>query len=105
MLEFHKKLISLRRKHPVLADGGFKPLKPGDDKELLAYARYNANETIVAVFNNSSRKMTVEINTAGILSGKKDFYELLSDRSYNCSQQGIIKLELAPKSVVLLADN
>ncbi len=100
LLNDYKRLIEIRRTHPVLADGDFEVLVADDQKELFAYRRSNNEDEIIVVFNNSDEATYLELPVHG------GNYESLwaehdQTKSYKAKAQKI-KLEMKGKSAIIL---
>ncbi|AZB42317.1 glycoside hydrolase family 13 protein [Bacillus sp. FJAT-42376] len=66
---FVKKLLELRRTHPLLAnEGEFKVLHADSGNNTLVYAKENGHQVLVAVVNQSEKKQ--EISLPAELAGK-----------------------------------
>ncbi|MCD7954796.1 MAG: glycoside hydrolase family 13 protein [Lachnospiraceae bacterium] len=66
MLEFHRRVIAMHRRYPVLKTGSLRFL--GGGKDWLSYGRFSRNSQIVVIFNNSEERMelTLPVWPAGI---------------------------------------
>jgi neopullulanase len=72
-----KRLIALRKAHPVLRRGAFEVLYASDDREVCAYQRTLDDASIVVVLNNSTAPYPLAIPTAGALSEGAALTDLL----------------------------
>ena len=63
LFSFYQKVIRLRKENPVLVHGKIEPLLKDDEKQLLAYSRYDESEEIIAVFNTSNEQQRIELPT------------------------------------------
>jgi alpha-glucosidase len=64
MLNFYKKLISLRRNEPALRDGKYIAVNT-DDQNVLSYLRRNsAGESVLVALNMSGSSQTIKYNLA-----------------------------------------
>lgn len=61
--DFYRKLVHLRTDQEVLQTGELKYLLIDDERELLAYSRFNEETEIIVVFNTSEYQQTVNIPT------------------------------------------
>lgn len=59
LLEFHKYAVSLHREHKALRTGSFKML--GGEGGVMAYSRFNREETIIIAINNEEHEKAVDI--------------------------------------------
>ena len=55
LLAWQKELIALRKAHSALRTGSYTPLLADDERSLLAFARGNQEEELLAVFNIGER--------------------------------------------------
>ncbi|MEQ1867508.1 MAG: DUF3459 domain-containing protein, partial [Micropepsaceae bacterium] len=62
-LQFARKLIALRKKHPALALGDIKVT--GATDQILAFERIGGSDHITCVFNLSKSEATVPFDKAG----------------------------------------
>ncbi len=60
---YYQKLISIRRSHPVLANGEFEVLLADDEKDLFIFKRFNAQQEIIVAINNSDEATTVDMHS------------------------------------------
>ena len=54
VLNFYRQLLALRRSHPALRDGDWRPLAP-DDPQVLAYQRRAGDRRLLVALNLSPR--------------------------------------------------
>ncbi|MCC8045084.1 MAG: glycoside hydrolase family 13 protein [Clostridiales bacterium] len=59
MLEFHRRVIAMHRRYPVLKTGSLRFL--GGGKDWLSYGRFSQDSQIVVIFNNSEERMELLI--------------------------------------------
>lgn len=66
MLEFHRRVIAMHRRYPVLTHGSLRILGGGTD--WLAYGRFGRKNQMVVLFNNREERMelTLPVWSAGI---------------------------------------
>ncbi len=98
LLEFYKKLISIRKNNPALIYGDITFPVVDDKNEILAYTRsYDGNEIIV-IFNKSNKKQTISV------PAKKDIsYEnALESTIIYKPEDGIIKCSLEKMKACIL---
>jgi alpha-glucosidase len=72
LLNFYKKLISLRRAHPALRNGRYLAVNT-EDENVLSYLRKNAQgESVLVALNMSAepRKIEYKLSSQGIRGGK-----------------------------------
>ncbi|RDU24494.1 glycoside hydrolase family 13 protein [Anaerosacchariphilus polymeriproducens] len=60
LIDFHKAMIAIRRKHSALRNGSFMFLK--EDYNLLVYGRFNRIEQLVIAVNNNDYQICVEVD-------------------------------------------
>jgi hypothetical protein len=104
LLELHRRLGELRRRHRALAIGGYLPLSQPGEPEILAFARTDPDpgHLVLCVANPNARRTSVRLLLP--LSAMPDampLRDLLSDRSVPC-REGFIRLELEQWDVALL---
>jgi beta-galactosidase GanA len=94
------KLCRMRKENPVLVYGDLSFTVAEDEKMVLAYNRRMGNNEIIAIFNRSADRQTVNVRTefngyyGDILSeGNKPF------KSIN----NIIKITIQPMSALVLS--
>ncbi len=91
MHEYYKYLINLRNDHPALKNGEFRTLLKDDGKGIYIFERFNENEKIIVILNNSNFETSVFLNPE-----KGDYKELLFGRdAYEISKKGIL-LKIPP---------
>ncbi|MFV0238238.1 MAG: glycoside hydrolase family 13 protein [Flavobacteriales bacterium] len=86
---FYQKLIKIRNENPVLATGKLEFLKAEGD--LLVYKRFNVQNEIIILFNNSNEEMEWD---GPILKGK----DLFQQKEIILNKKG----KLAPKSFTII---
>lgn len=98
IMDYVKKLASIRKSNEVLTEGDIKVF--GDDTDLLCYSRSFGENSIVAVFNmlDSEKDASITIPEEDHKSGKVS--ELLSGGSVNI-KSGKIDIKMAPHDVKL----
>ena len=109
MLSFHKDVIRLHKKEPVLRSGSLIFLE--GDYNILAYARFDRQDQIAAVFNNNEeeREVRVHVWPAGVPENgiMRVIFET-SCEGYSAggakyrAEKGIINMTLPPLSAVVL---
>ena len=85
VFHYYQKLIAIRKNNPVLALGEIKFLQMDAEKNILAYSRFDENDEIIAVFNNSNHPQRFMLKDLqgniwqDLLSGEKfDFKKKLN---------------------------
>lgn len=51
LFDYYKNMVKIRNENPVLALGDIEYLTIDDDRNILAYSRFNASEEVIVVFN------------------------------------------------------
>ena len=67
-LNHYKKLITLRNRHPVFAEGEFIGLVSDKPDKVMSFVRRDSNETILVVLNFAKTEQTVSLNLSGVLN-------------------------------------
>lgn len=75
LIEYHRLLSEMRSDYPVLKEGSFKPVFYGSG--VIAFARFDRNSRLVAVFNASSDECTVTLRVSDIGAPEKAVYSSL----------------------------
>ncbi|MCC8137561.1 MAG: glycoside hydrolase family 13 protein [Clostridiales bacterium] len=109
MLEFHRSVIAMHRRYPVLAHGSLRFLGSGDG--WLSYGRFSRTDQMVVIFNNRDERMelTLPVWPAGITN------DSVLERVFETSGDGFteegaaypliggeLKIVLLPTSAVVL---
>lgn len=93
LLNILRGMISVRKKQPVLGDGGFVWAQMTESApSLVAFHRFNDTESILALHNLSSKDQRVTVNTR---RGSAPFHDLLTDEMF-LSVEEEISLTLRP---------
>lgn len=61
--DFYRKLVHLRNGNEVLQTGKLEYLMVDDEKEVLAYSRFDDNAEIIVIFNTSDSPQTISLPT------------------------------------------
>ncbi|MCC8051828.1 MAG: glycoside hydrolase family 13 protein [Clostridiales bacterium] len=109
MLDFHRRVIAMHRRYPVLKHGSLRFL--GGEKDWLAYGRFSRESQIVVIFNNRDERMelTLPVWPAGITN------DSVLERIFETAKDGFteegaaypliggeLKIVLLPTSAVVL---
>ncbi|MCD7762503.1 MAG: glycoside hydrolase family 13 protein [Lachnospiraceae bacterium] len=109
MLEFHRRVIAMHRRYPVLKTGSLRSL--GGGKDWLAYGRFSRESQMVVIFNNREERMelTLPVWPAGITN------DSVLERVFETTKDGFteegaaypliggeLKIVLLPTSAVVL---
>jgi neopullulanase len=96
LLHEFQRLIALRRRRPALRRGEFRFLRAED--QLVAYARYLSDETIVVVMNTSRQNRRLDLPLEGLVPDETTWAECWAHDPLRF-EQGILRdLTLAPRS-------
>ncbi len=99
LLNFYKKLISIRKANPALVYGDIVFSLVDDENRTLAYNRILESDEIVVAFNKSESKKVLQIPVS---NGGKYINALDHNLIYN-SENGFINTELdATKAIILI---
>jgi glycosidase len=61
LLEYYKKLISIRKNYPVLRTGLFSSVLIDDKRNIYVYHRYDKYSNVIVILNNSEKTQKVKI--------------------------------------------
>jgi len=109
LLDFHKCIIGIHKKYSALRGGSLIFLLTQQD--ILAYGRWNADESIVCAFNSSEHKKEIKIPVWQAEVAPDSNMEMIlktngGDFSTKAQQfkvvQGIITIEMPPQSSIIL---
>lgn len=99
LFHFYKKLIKIRKENPILALGELEYLMVDDEREILAYSRFNESAEVIVIFNNSENEQSVNILKK---QDNKTYHNILNDTKINNQDTKSIQIKIPPKSVVIL---
>lgn len=110
MIELHRSIISLRRKHPVLRSGSFLPL--GGGYGWIAYARFDSEDCIIVSCNNSTEavSLSIDVGRTGVEDGARFVRLFVTDISGYSDEEakigvvsdGHLTMDIGPKSALIL---
>jgi len=105
LLNFHKRLVAIRKTHPALTGGDFTTLHWDSNANTYAYLRHNYEERILVALNNSAQtqKITLLEEKTGLAEGQV-LVDLLSMERYKV-QDGKIQLFLKSFTGVIIAEH
>jgi glycosidase len=104
LLGLHNKLISIRRTHPALTDGGFTTLHADSKTNTYAYLRHNENERMLIAINNSPQTQSITVQDEKIkLDSEPVLIDLLSEERHKTTEEGKIRLSLKPFTGAILS--
>ena len=112
LIELHRGLIALRKRYPVLKDGGLKPLL--EDYGRIAYARFDRKERTVIAINNTGggTDFRLFVRDAGAQEGEiwhrlfqttEDGF-VTEDEELGPIQDGFIAFNLPPFSAAVIGN-
>jgi len=81
MFDWYQQLISLRKKHPVLADGMITFDVLDEEAMVLGYKRYDAEEDLLVLINNKPKEAAIFV-PANLFSPEGKLVDLLSKRTF-----------------------
>ena len=109
LIEFHRDMIAIHRRNPVLKFGSTKILKA--ENEMLAFARFDEDVQMLTVINMSDEEQTVKLPvwTANVpMDGTMERLMKITEERYNVGRikyevkDGIIELRMDPMSCKVL---
>jgi len=112
LIEFHREMIAIHRRNPVLKFGSTKILKA--EKEILAFARFDENDQMLTVINMSDEEKIVKLPVwsanVPMNSAMERLMKITEDR-YNVGRvqyavsDGMLELRMDPMSCKVLKGN
>jgi len=98
LMNFYKKLISIRKSNPVLAFGDILFSVVDDKNNILAYNRVFESSEIVVIFNKSDKIQNVKVPVS-----KEGKYKnaMISNQALT-SKKGILDIEIQGKKAIIL---
>ncbi len=112
LIEFHKVMIGIHKAYSALKTGSLKPLAAG--RHLIAYGRFNRENRLAVILNNSESPMWVEIPVWEIgvrPDGMMKRLLMTSGDSYDSREvdapikDGVLAMELPPESSVIFVES
>lgn len=104
LLDFYKKLISIRKRHPALTRGDFTTLHADSKTNTYAYLRHYEDERILVALNNSHQTQNITIKNEKIgFAPEIVLTDLLSEDKHKLTD-GKIRLSLKPYIGVILPE-
>ena len=104
LLDFHKKLVNIRKTNPTLANGDFITLHADSKTNTYAYLRSCENERIVAALNNSPRTQDIALQNEKIgFAPDSVLSDVLNDEKHKIGD-GRLQLLLEPYSGAILSE-
>lgn len=96
----YKKLIQIRKDHPVLSNGKLAYLTVDDESEVLAYSRFNESNEVISIFNSSNQDQEITIP----VKFGNSYTTLLNDESIN-NQNNVLTINVAARSARIISSN
>ncbi|MBQ8857233.1 MAG: glycoside hydrolase family 13 protein [Lachnospiraceae bacterium] len=109
LIEFHRDMIAIHRRNPVLKFGSTKILKA--EKEILAFARFDEKSQMVTVINMSDKEQIIKLPvwTANVpMTGIMERLMKVTEERYNVGRiqyavnEGMLELRMDPMSCKVL---
>ena len=109
LIEFHRDMIAIHRRNPVLKFGSTKILKA--EKEVLAFARFDNENQMLTVINMSDNEQIIKLPvwTANVpMTGVMERLMKITEDRYNVGRiqyavnDGMIELRMDPMSCKVL---
>jgi glycosidase len=97
-----KQYVALRHAHPALRTGHFTTLLADSDMNVYACARWNDDEQLVIIFNNSPTTWVLDLPLAESLASTAQFTDVESGEVYAVGAGKIRELSLAPWAGLVL---
>ena len=95
-LNFYKKAIALRNRHPCLRRGDFETVIADDAKGIYAFKRTYGQDSAMVIFNRSETAQTVSLTGKDALHYRKNWFEekavLSTPDAVTLQSRGIIVL-------------
>lgn len=92
ILSHYKKLISIRNNNYVLQTGDFETMFVDDEKDIIAFKRFDPKNEIIVVLNRSAKSTTIELNTNHF----EYYVDLLNNNNFISSEDGKVSLKINP---------
>ncbi len=96
-----RKLIAIRKAHPVLRRGAYHRLAA--DGDVYAFARTDSDETLAVVLNNGNSPWDVAVPVIGLLADGASMQDLLAGGRYGVDGGEIRGPSLPPRSGTILS--
>lgn len=95
LFEWYKKLIKIRKEHKSLIYGRIKPVLYDNEKDIIVYERYDKEESIIVVINNSFN----DYNNIELTLYNQDsiYLDLLTGKKLKSDKNGKMYLDLKAK--------
>jgi glycosidase len=104
LLSFHKKLVSIRKKHQALTCGDSITVHVDSKSNTYAYLRWLRNERVLVALNNSPQTQNILIQNEKIgIAPELVLIDLLNESKYRATDEKI-QLSLPPYAGVILSN-
>jgi len=97
LFDVYKKLISIRKGNQVLASGDLNYLLADDQKNVLAYSRFNDEGEVLAVFNAGRERQTIKLTA----QTDKEFQEVFTGLQVSQQTKDVI-IEVPARTAAIL---
>ncbi len=97
VFDYYQDLIRLRKSNPVLTYGAIDYILADDEKQVLAYSRFDEDDEIISVFNASAEPQIIQITAKSNLS----FRDYLGNGKLK-QEDNSINIELSARSAAIL---
>jgi len=105
LLDFHKRLIRIRKSHEALTHGDFTTLHADSATNTYAYLRSRGEGRVVVAINNSCETQCLTVRSGRIRRGSRlVFTDLLTGEKYR-ADEGRIQVSLAAYKGVIFSGN
>lgn len=98
LFDYYKKLIQIRKDHPVLSHGELKFLVVDDKKDVLVYNRYDQETEVISAFNNSNQTQKIRIPVA---TSAAYYYDAILNKKHEI-KDGFVEVSLAARTAMIL---
>jgi neopullulanase len=102
LLEFYKKVITIRKAHPALRRGSYVRLYASESLGVYAFLRQMDRQQIVVVLNNSESDYSVDVPVRGHLADGTTFRCLMSSEKCAVREDRLRGPALSPRSGAIL---
>ena len=102
LLEFYKKVITIRKAHPALRRGSYVRLYASASLGIYAFLRQMDRQQIVVVLNNSESDYSVDVPVRGHLADGTTFRCLMSGKKGTVREDRLRGPALSPRSGAIL---
>ena len=100
LFQWYQKLIKIRKENSVLVYGKFKEIASDDNRDIIIYERYDDNNSIIIVINNSFNEYSnYEVQ---IENEDTKYFELIYGNMIRTKKNGKMNLNLKPKRGMIL---